>query len=177
MVDSYGGSIVAADEIATAIKEVGKPVVAVIGERATSAAYHAISPVNVIFASEYSEIGGLDATMSYLENVGKNKKEGLSYVELTSGKYKELGNPDRSISLEERQILQAQINESHGLIIRDVADNRHLSPERIKLIADSSYFNSSKAKELGLIDELGSFSDAITWIENKVDRQAIICEQ
>lgn len=176
-VDSYGGSIVAADEIAAAIKEAGKPVIAIVGGSALSSAYHAISPANAIFASEYSEIGGLGVTMSYLEKVEKNKKEGLSYIGLASGKFKELGNPDKPISWEERHILQKQLNELHGLIMRDVADNRHLPPERVKLFADGSYFNGTEAKELGLIDKVGTYFDALRLLENKIGKKVELCRQ
>src|SRR3989344_1508073 len=133
--DSHGGSAAAGQEVAAAIKEVGKPVVVIVGDMALSAAYLAISPADAIFAYEQSEIGSIGVTMSYLENTEKNKKEGLSYVELNTAKYKEIASPDRSLSREERQILQKQLDEYHKLLVEDIADNRRLSLERVKSFA------------------------------------------
>lgn len=175
-VDSAGGSGVAAEAISEAIKQVGKPVIAIVGDGAFSAAYQAISSASSIIASEYSEIGGLGVTMSYLENVEKNKKEGLSYIELNTAKYKEIGSPDKPLSWEERQMLQKQLDKYHNIMVRDIADNRQLSPETIKLISDGRYFTGVEAKELGLIDNTGTYFDALRLLENKIGKKAEVCK-
>ena len=91
-VDSGGGSPVAGEEIANAIKASKKPVVAFIRDVGASSAYWAISSADRIFASANSDVGSIGVTMSYLSKVEKNKKEGLSYIEINSGKFKEKSN-------------------------------------------------------------------------------------
>ena len=174
--DSSGGSTVAGQEVAAAIKEVGKPVAVIVGDMALSAGYLAISPADVIFAYEQSAIGSIGITMSYLENVEKNKKDGLSFIELASGKFKEIGNPDKPLLWEERQLLQKQADGYHDLLVDDIAENRNLPPERIRSLADGKFFSGVEAKKLGLIDEVGTYFDALRWIENKIGKKAEICE-
>src|SRR3989344_1740610 len=176
-VDSSGGSAVAGQEVAAAIKEVGKPVAVIVGDSALSAAYLAISTADVIFAYEQSEVGSMGITMSYLENVEKNKKDGLSFVEITSGKFKELASQDKPLSWEERQLLQKQVDEYHDLMVKEIAENRDVPLERIQSLADGRFFSGVKAKELGLIDEVGTYFDTLHWIENKIGKKAEICEQ
>lgn len=175
--DSTGGSAAAGQEVAAAIKEVRKPVAAIVGDMALSSGYLAISPADAIFAYEQSEIGGIGVTMSYLENTEKNRKEGLSFIELTSGKFKELGSPDKPLSLEERQILQKRADEYHELMVEDIAENRRLPLERVKSFADGRFFTGVEAKALGLIDAVGTYFDALRWIENKIGHKAKICQQ
>lgn len=174
--DSWGGELVAGEEIANAIKTVGKPVIAIAGAGAMSAAYYAISSADTIFASQYSDVGAIGITVSYVENVEKNRKEGLSFVELTSGKFKETANPDKSLTQEERQILQNQLNALHQLMIEDIAKNRHLPVERVKSLANGLTLTGVEAKELGLIDEVGTYFDALRWLENKIGNKAKICK-
>jgi ClpP class serine protease len=97
-VDSGGGSPVAGEEIANAIKASKKPVVAVIRATGASSAYWAISSADRIFASANSDVGSIGITSSYISNVEKNNKEGLFYEQLTSGVYKDLGIPDKPLT-------------------------------------------------------------------------------
>lgn len=81
-IDSGGGSPVAADEIAKALRALGKPSVAVIHGYGDSAAYWAATGASVIFASPLSDVGSIGVTSSYLDNVGYNAKQGYSYQQL-----------------------------------------------------------------------------------------------
>lgn len=131
-VDSSGGLPVAGSEIASTIKDSGKPVVAVIRQSGLSAAYWAISSAGHIFASKNSDVGSIGVTQSYLDNVGKNKKDGSDYVQLIAGKYKDAGNPDKPLTDEEKQLFIRDLNIIHKNFIADVADNRGMSVLRPK---------------------------------------------
>ncbi|MCX6789173.1 MAG: S49 family peptidase, partial [Candidatus Gribaldobacteria bacterium] len=109
-VDSGGGSPVAGEEIANAVKNSEKPVIAFIRERGASAAYWAISGADKIFASENSDVGSIGITMSYLNNVEWNKKEGYTYEQLSIGKYKDSGIPDKPLTSEEKAIFVRDMN-------------------------------------------------------------------
>lgn len=174
--DSSGGGTAAGQEISASIKEVRKPVAVIVGGSALSAAYLAISSADAIFAYEQSEVGSIGITMSYLENVEKNRKDGFSFVELSSGKFKELGNPDKPVSWEERQILQKRADEYYDLMVKNIAENRRLPLERVKSFADGRFFSGVEAKELGLVDEVGTYFDALRLLENKIGKKAEICK-
>jgi signal peptide peptidase SppA len=100
--DSYGGSPVAAEEVANALKRAKKPTVAFVRSAATSAAYWAASGADIIFASSLSDVGSIGVTMSYLDNTQKNNKEGLTFNSLSTGKFKDYGSPDKPLSEEEK---------------------------------------------------------------------------
>ncbi|MSU45003.1 hypothetical protein EXS45_02375, partial [Candidatus Nomurabacteria bacterium] len=101
-VDSPGGSPVAGEEIADALKNSEKPTVGLIRETGASAAYWAISSAGKIFGSKNSNVGSIGVTSSYLNNVVKNKKDGYTYEQLSAGKFKDSGNADKPLTTEEK---------------------------------------------------------------------------
>ncbi|MFA7170209.1 MAG: S49 family peptidase, partial [Candidatus Paceibacterota bacterium] len=84
-IDSYGGDVVAGEEIANALKRTQKPTVAVIRGAGASAAYWAATGADRIFASASSDVGGIGVTMSYLDNVKRNEADGFTYNGLSAG--------------------------------------------------------------------------------------------
>lgn len=176
-VDSPGGYPVAGEEIADAIAASKKPVVAFIRQSGTSAAYWAITSADKIFASKNSDIGSIGVTISYLDNVGKNEKAGLSYVQLSAGKYKDAGNPDKPLTTEEKALIIRDLKIIHENFIEDVSKNRNIAIEKVRAIADGSSVLGEKAKELGLIDDIGGYSEAKSYIEEKIGEKAAVCWQ
>ncbi|QQR82490.1 S49 family peptidase [Candidatus Campbellbacteria bacterium] len=176
-VDSFGGYPVAGEEVANAIKASRKPVVAFIRQSGTSAAYWAVITADRIFASKNSDIGSIGVTISYLENVGKNEKDGLSYVQLSAGKYKDAGSPDKPLTAEEKALIIRDLKIIHENFIKEVSENRDIPIEKVRAIADGSSVLGERAKELGLIDEIGGYSEAKSYIEKEIGEKAEICWQ
>jgi signal peptide peptidase SppA len=176
-VDSVGGSPVAGEEIANAIKNSTKPVVAVVRESGVSAAYWAISGADRIFASKNSDVGSIGVTSSYLSNVIKNGKDGYTYVQLSTGKFKDSGDPDKPLTAEERSLFLRDLNIIHQNFIEAVSENRGLPLEQIKAIADGSTVLGERAKELGLIDEIGSIPEAQQYLGEIIEDEPQICWQ
>ncbi len=174
-IDSWGGQSVAAEEIANTLKASTKPTVALIREVGTSAAYWAATGANRIFASRNSTIGSIGVTMSYVDNIGMNKKEGFSYVQLSAGKFKDSGSPDKPLSAEENTLLMRDVNIMHSNFIEDVSANRKIPIEKVRAVADGSSWLGSKAKELGLIDEIGGIMEVEKYLEEKIGEKAEIC--
>ena len=174
-VDSPGGYPVAGEEIANAIKESTKPVVAFIRQTGASAAYWAISSADKIFASKNSDVGSIGVTTSYLDNVSKNKKEGLTYVQLSAGKYKDAGNPDKPLTEEEKALIVRDLKIVHENFIQTIATNRNIPIEKVRAIADGSTVLGDKAKQLGLIDSIGGYSEVKKYIEEKIGEKPQVC--
>jgi protease IV len=174
-VDSYGGSPVAAEEVATEIMLATKPVVAFIREGGVSAAYMAISPADRIFASKSSDVGGLGVTMSYLDYSNQNQKEGVSYVQLSTGKFKDSGSPDKPITEEERNLFMRDLQIIHENFITTVSENRGIALEKVRAMADGSTVLGEQAKELGLIDGIGGYNEAVTYLEEILGEQVSVC--
>jgi signal peptide peptidase SppA len=174
-VDSHGGLPVAGEEVANTLKNSGKPTVAMIRQSGLSAAYWAVTGADQIFASRNSDVGSIGVTSSYLQNVGKNQKDGNDYVQLSSGKYKDAGDPDRPLTEEERQLFLRDIKIVHENFISDVATNRDISVADVQKIADGSSVLGDRAKELQLIDEIGGIFEAEKYIESIIGEKPEVC--
>jgi protease-4 len=168
-IDSGGGSPVAGEEIANALKTAKKPTVVIIRGVGASAAYWAATGADYIIASTLSDIGSIGITLSYLDYTKQNEKDGITYVELNSAKYKNAGDPDRPITEEEKALWQRDLDIMHNYFVKAIAENRKLDIEKVKQLADGSSMLGAMALENGLIDKIGGQTDAMQYfIDNKV---------
>ena len=174
-VDSYGGYPVAGEEVAIALKKATKPIVVLIRGGGASAAYMAASGADIIFASKNSDVGGIGVTMSYLEYVRQNEKEGLTYIPLASGKFKDTGDPDKALTWEEKNLLMRDVNILHHNFVKMVAENRSLDIEKVEKIADGSTMLGEMAFENGLIDQIGGMYDVKEYLKEKIGEDVEIC--
>ncbi|MAG16274.1 signal peptide peptidase SppA [Candidatus Woesearchaeota archaeon] len=159
-INSPGGSAVASEEIATAIKSSEKPVVALIRDLGTSGAYWAASSSDSIIASPLSITGSVGATAAYLEFSELMKKYGVGYERLVSGEFKDAGAPFRKLSEEERELFQEIIELTGNYFAQSVKENRKLSDETVEAISSGRIYTGQQAKELNLIDEFGNIEKA-----------------
>jgi signal peptide peptidase SppA len=174
-VDSPGGSIVAGQEIDTAIKNSEKPVIALIRDLGASASLWAISSADRIYASENSTIGSIGVTSSFMSTAKKNEKDGITYEALSSGKFKDSGSPDKVLTSEERALILRDINISFNNFIKAISINRNIDIEKVKANADGSTWLGAKAKELGLVDEIGGLFEVERYLEQETNEKLEIC--
>jgi len=174
-VDSYGGSPLAGEEISNDIKYATKPVVVYIRESGVSAAYLAISSADQIFASKMSDVGSIGVTMSYLDYSTQNRQEGISFVQLSTGKFKDSGSPDKSITQEEKNLFMRDLNIIQDIFIRSVSENRNISIEKVESIADGSSVLGEQAIELDLIDQIGDYYSAGDYISELIGEEVNDC--
>lgn len=174
-VDSYGGYPVAGEEVANALKKANKPTIALIREGGASAAYMAASGADRIFASQNSDVGSIGVTMSYLDNTQQNLKEGLNYVSLSSGKYKDTGDPNKPLSQEEKNLFMRDVNILHENFIKMVAENRNLDIEKIEKLADGSTMLGEMALQNGLINQIGGMFEVKDYLKEKIGEDVEIC--
>jgi len=174
-VDSYGGYVVAGEEVADALRRAIKPTVVLIREGGASAAYMAASGADVIFASKNSDVGGIGVTMSYLDYVQQNQREGLAYVSLSSGKFKDTGDPNKPLSQEEKNLLMRDVNIVHKNFVKTIADNRKLNIEQVEALADGSTMLGGMALENSLVDKIGGMPEVTDYLEEKIGEGVEIC--
>jgi protease-4 len=174
-IDSPGGNAVAGEEIMNALLGADKPTVAHIRSIGTSAAYWAATGADQIFASKNSEIGSIGVTMSYLEEVKKNEKDGRVYRQITAGKYKDIGSPAKILTDEDRNILQQIIDQIQLNFIQAVAYNRKLDVTFVTRLADGASMLGEKALELQLIDSIGSLEDVKSYLKNFIGEDVEYC--
>ncbi|MFA6273546.1 MAG: S49 family peptidase [Candidatus Paceibacterota bacterium] len=173
--DSSGGYPVAGEEISIAIKNSKKPIIALIREQGDSAAYWAISSASKIFASRNSEVGSIGVTQSYLSNVKKNAKDGLTYESLSTGKFKDAGNADKPLTAEEKALFMRDLNIIYNNFIADVAQNRKIPIDKVRSFSDGSTVLGTKALELGLIDQIGGLPEVEQYLEKTTGETSTIC--
>lgn len=166
-INVHGGTPVATDEIAEAIKKTKKPTIALIKDVAASAGYWIASSADHIIANRMSLTGSIGVLSSYLEFSGLMEEYGVGYERLIAGEYKDMGAPFRKLTEEERLLIQGRLDRLHQFFIQEVADNRNLPLEKVKEIATGEVFLGVDALPLGLVDQLGNQDTAEQFIKEK----------
>ena len=162
-VDSPGGAVVPAQEIYEAIHKAkqDKPVVVSMGSLSASGGYYLASAANKIFASPGTITGSIGVAM-HIRNIEELfTKIGIANSVIKSGEFKDVGSPYRKMTPKDEKFLQAVADDIYQQFIEAVSKGRKLSPEQVKTLAEGQIFTGKKAKELGLIDEIGSLNQAI----------------
>ena len=162
-VNSPGGAVAPAQEIYKEIIKLKKlkKVVVSLGALAASGGYYVACPADKIVANPGTLTGSIGVIMEIPNFEGLLKKIGVETQVIKSGKHKDIASPFKSMSPEERKILQSVLDDVHEQFIKAVSDSRGIEFEEIKKLADGRIFTGKKAKELGLVDALGNLEDAI----------------
>jgi protease IV len=163
-INSPGGVVGPTQEIYNAIQRVrkaGKPVVASFGAVAASGGYYVGAATNRIFANPGTLTGSIGVVMQMANIEGLLKKVGVEYVVVKAGAYKDVGNFARTMTPDERHILQTLLDDVHSQFIAAVAQGRGLDERAVRAVADGRIFSGSQAKTLKLVDELGGFEEAV----------------
>lgn len=162
-IDSPGGGTAASQEIYREIQRTvsKKKVVASMGNVAASGGYYVALAANKIVANPATLTGSIGVILDLPNFKELLKKIGVSRETVKSGPYKDIGSPVREMTPEERRLLEEVINNVYQQFVEVVVKGRKLSREQVEKIADGRIFTGEQAKALGLIDELGSFEDAI----------------
>lgn len=163
-INSPGGVVAPTQELHGAIKRLraaGKPVVASLGAVAASGGYYVAVAADQIYANPGTLTGSIGVIMQMANVNALLKKVGVDYVVVKAGEFKDIGNFARPMSLEERRVLQALLDDVHGQFISAVAAGRKLDRAQVMRFADGRIFSGAQAKELHMIDALGGLEDAL----------------
>ena len=175
-INSPGGSAVASEEIANAVKKTNKTTVAWIREVGASGAYWVASAADYVVANRVSITGSIGVIASYLEFPGLLESYNVTYRRLVSGKFKDIGSPFKEITEEEKAIFQQSLDAIRDYFVSEVAKNRNMNKKDIDKIANGLFYLGAQAKELGLADELGGIDEVVGYIEKKEGVKADIVE-
>lgn len=165
-IDSGGGSATAAEEISRELKrfkeETKKPVVATIGNTGASAAYWIAACVSdKVYANATTLTGSIGVYMPYMNTEELYKKIGITSEKIKSGPYKDIMSNDRPMTPEEKAILQGIVNEIYENFINTVATGRKMEAGKVRALADGRIYTGLQAKNVGLVDEIGNYYDAL----------------
>lgn len=178
-INSPGGTPVASQRIAERFRSSSLPVVGLIGDIGASGGYMVAAASDILLASPMSNVGSIGVNMSYLEESEKNEEEGITYVQLTTGQYKDTGSPNRPITEDEREKLQADLEIIHNEFVSIISDYRNMTLEAVEAIADGATMPGTRALEVGLIDQLGGRAEArgvLAGITGQSPADVVFCE-
>ena len=163
-INSPGGVVGPTQELHQAlmrVREAGKPVVASLGSVAASGGYYAAVAADRIYANPGTLTGSIGVIMQMANVENLFKKVGVDYVVVKAGQYKDIGNFSRPMTLEERRVLQGLLDNVHGQFIDAVAEGRKLDRDTVVKFADGRVFSGVQARDLRMVDSLGSLEDAV----------------
>ncbi len=175
-IDSPGGSPVAGEEIQATLKRSSKPTVALIRDEGDSAAYMAASGANMIFASAFSDVGDIGITQSYVDNSKQDAEEGLTFDQLSIGKYKDMFNTDKPLTADERALALTELQMDFNVFVNIVAENRSMSTSTVLTLADGASYTGQEGVQNGLINKIGNVDDVRSYLTNKLGAGAVICD-
>lgn len=165
-VASPGGSVVASDKIRAEIDLLrkDKPVIASYGNYAASGGYWISNSCDKIF-SDPSTLTGSIGVFSMIPDFS-NTADKLLHVGVTnvgSSRHSDMYSLMRPLDDEEHAYMQKSVDEIYEAFLGNVSAGRGMSPEEIDEIAQGRVWTGSDALEIGLVDELGSLSDAVRY--------------
>ena len=160
-VDSPGGSAAASQEIYEEVRRMKKPVVVSAADVDASGAYYISCAADEIMASRASSVGSIGVIMQIPDLQELYSKLGIKYQTIKQGIYKDMGSGDRALTPEETALLNQDAKEVYDQFISDVASSRKLPEDKIRELATGQTWNGTTAKDLGLIDSIGNYRDAV----------------
>lgn len=159
-----GGSAAASQEVAEEIERVqktGKIVVTSMGDVAASGGYWIAAGTDRIVANPATTTGSIGVIWSVANLQELYRKIGIGQETIKSGPYKDIGSPARTMTPEEKVLLQGMVNDIFEQFVAVVAKGRKMDEQKVRSLADGRIYTGRQAKELGLVDELGNMYDAI----------------
>jgi protease-4 len=175
-INSPGGAVTASDimyrDLVAFRKKTGKPLVVCMMDVAASGAYYLAMGADWVIAHPTTVTGSIGVIMSLYDASGLAAKIGIASNPIKSGPIKDIGNPLREMTPEERAVLQGLVNSFYNQFVQVVSTGRHMPEDQVRALADGRVYGGVEAKELHLVDDVGYLEDAIEVAKN----MAHICD-
>lgn len=165
-INSGGGAVVASKEIKRSIDNMDIPTVCRFRDIAASGAYLISMGCDKIVADSATITGSIGVTSSYLEFSGALERFGVEYINISAGKYKEVGSRYSNASEQEKEILRDMANDIQDEFIGMVDKQRNLSETELSEVETAKVFLGDEAKNLTLVDRLGGRATAVDTAED-----------
>ncbi len=169
-VNSGGGAVFASEQIrreVDAIKIAGKPVVVSMGNVAASGGYWISMTADKIYASDATITGSIGIFGMFMTYPKTLAKIGVHTDGVGTSDWAGAFRADRELNENLAALIQSNIDHGYQQFISSVAMARNMDIELVDSIARGRVWTAKQAKEFGLIDEIGTLSDAIADAANK----------
>lgn len=165
-VASPGGSVLASEKIRNEIdllrKE--KPVIASYGSYAASGGYWISNSCDKIY-SDPSTLTGSIGVFSMIPDLSKTAKDILkvNVTSVGSSRHSDMFSLIRPLDAQEVAYMQKSVNDIYDAFLANVSEGRGMSTEEIDKIAQGRVWTGADALKIGLVDEIGSLYDAVSY--------------
>jgi protease-4 len=163
-VDSPGGSVLASEEIyreLQALRAAGKPLIVSMSTYAASGGYYISAPADEIWANPATLTGSI-GIFAIIPTIDKTLgKVGVTVDGIGTTPLSGELRIDRPLGEDARSLLQSQISRGYEEFLTRVSTGRKMSRDQVDSIAQGHVWAGLDAKRLGLVDQLGSFEDAV----------------
>ena len=132
-----------------------------MGNIAASGGYYVACTADKIVSNPGTITGSIAVIMRIPNLRGLFKKIGYEEQVVKSGRLKDIGSFSRPMTTEERTVLEDMIRDVHEQFIEAISKARDIELESIRELADGRVFSGRQAKELNLVDKLGTYEDAV----------------
>lgn len=159
-IDSSGGTVNGTPELANAIRHLSKHkfVYAYSAGLACSAAYWAASQCDGIYAAPSARVGSVGVILPLMDSKEAYAQKGLRMDVIAAGKYKSSGLSGTSLSDEQRELLQQQVESTWADFKAAVTSRRRtISPEHL----EGQTFTGTQARDFGLVDACADNIEAV----------------
>jgi protease IV len=165
-INSPGGTTTGGEAMYEAIRRLAekKPVVAVCGTLATSAAYIIALATDRIFVYGNTITGSVGVIFQWAEVTDLLKMLGIKVEEVKSGPLKAVPSPFEPIDEKGRALTEEMVQESKAWFVDLVAKRRSVTPESIPGLTDGRIYSGRQAVELKLVDQIGDEKAAMEWL-------------
>ncbi len=177
-ISTPGGSISGSQAIhegVQAVKDAGKPVAVYVDGVSASGGVWSMVAADAIFADHGSVVGSVGvlgpSLLEYDDPValggvfsGVETRGGVRLYVSSAGRGKDLGNPFRAATDEERAQLQDIVDAIYEDFVAHVATERGMDPDLIVDELGAAMFGNARAEELGFIDATKTFDEAAAWL-------------
>lgn len=162
-VNSPGGSAFDSEQIWHAVSELKKekPVIVSMGDYAASGGYYISCNADTIVAEPTTLTGSIGIFGMVPSFEGLSRKLGVHIDAVKTNAFGDFGLPTRTFTETERGLMQAYVERGYDLFLTRVAEGRGTTKENVDAMAQGRVWTGIRAKELGLVDELGGLDRAI----------------
>ena len=169
VINSPGGTYVGSKEIHESIKKLSKkiPTVAYMREMATSGGYLVSLSSDRIFGNEGTITGSIGVILQTADISQLLGKLGINPVIIKSGDLKAVPNPAEEIDEKKLNYLKDIIKKMQTEFLHLVKKSRDISSSTLDLVSDGRIVTGKQAKDLKLIDAVGTENDALSWLKKE----------
>ncbi len=162
-IDSPGGAVAPSQEIYDELRRIGedKVVVCSMGNVAASGGLYIAMGCDRIVAEPGTLTGSIGVISQFVNVKGLADRFSVKMETVKSGRLKDAGNPFRDMTPEDRAYWQSLVDQVYRQFVAAVAESRDMAEDDVRKFADGRVLTGEQAQQLGLIDDLGNFHDAV----------------